>query len=91
MASGKIENSLYWIAAILGLVLDQASKYLAVQYLKQPKSIAVIDGILHFTYATNTGAAFSLFSGQIDWLKWVSMVVSLGLVAFGIFGKNLTR
>jgi lipoprotein signal peptidase len=45
MASGKIENSLYWIAAILGLVLDQASKYLAVQYLKQPKSIAVIDGI----------------------------------------------
>ncbi len=91
MTSGKIENSLYWTAAILGLVLDQASKYLVVQYLKQPKSIAVIDGIFHFTYATNTGAAFSLFSGQIDWLKWVSMVVSLGLVAFGIFGKNLTR
>ena len=91
MASGKIENSLYWTTAILGLVLDQASKYLVVQYLKQPKSIAVIDGIFHFTYATNTGAAFSLFSGQIDWLKWVSMVVSLGLVAYGIFGKNLTR
>jgi len=91
MASGKVENSLYWTMAILGLVLDQASKYLVVQYLKQPKSIAVIDGILHFTYATNTGAAFSLFSGQIDWLKWVSMVVSLGFVVFGIFGKNLTR
>jgi signal peptidase II len=91
MASGKVENSLYWTMAILGLVLDQASKYLVVQYLKQPKSIAVIDGIFHFTYATNTGAAFSLFSGQIDWLKWVSMFVSLGLVAFGIVGKNLTR
>ncbi|ELS32519.1 MULTISPECIES: signal peptidase II [Pseudanabaena] len=91
MTSGKIENSLYWIAAILGLVLDQASKYLVVQYLKAGKSFPLIDGVVHFTYATNTGAAFSLFSGQIDWLKWVSMIVSLGLVAFGIFGKRLTR
>ena len=91
MASGKIENSLYWTAAILGLVLDQASKYLVVQHLKALKSVPLIDGVLHFTYATNTGAAFSLFSGQTDWLKWVSMLVSLGLVAFGIFSKNLTR
>jgi signal peptidase II len=91
MTSGKIENSLYWAAAILGLALDQASKYLVVQYLKGLKSVPLIDGIFHFTYATNTGAAFSLFSGQIDWLKWVSMIVSLGLVAFGIFGKNLNR
>jgi signal peptidase II len=91
MTSGKIENSLYWTAAILGLVLDQASKYLVVQYLKGLKSVPLINGVFHFTYATNTGAAFSLFSGQIDWLKWVSMVVSLGLVAFGVFGKNLNR
>jgi signal peptidase II len=91
MASGKIGNSLYWAAAIFGLTLDQASKYLVVQYLKGLKSVPLINGIFHFTYATNTGAAFSLFSGQIDWLKWVSMIVSLGLVAFGIFGKNLNR
>jgi signal peptidase II len=91
MTSGKIENSLYWSAAILGLVLDQISKYLAMQYLKGLKSVPVIDGVFHLTYATNTGAAFSLFSGQIDWLKWVSMIVSLGLVVFGIFGKNLNR
>ncbi|MFN7860151.1 MAG: signal peptidase II, partial [Pseudanabaena sp.] len=32
-----------------------------------------------------------LFSGQIDWLKWVSMLVSLGLVTFGVFAKNLNR
>lgn len=91
MTSGKIENSLYWIAAIVGLVLDQASKYLVVQYLKSARSFPVIDGVFHLTYATNTGAAFSLFSGQIDWLKWVSMLVSLGLVVFGIFAKNLNR
>lgn len=91
MTFGKIENSLYWAVAILGLVLDQASKYLIVQYLKGLRSFPVIEGVFHFTYATNTGAAFSLFSGQIDWLKWVSMIVSLGLVAFGLFSKNLNR
>jgi signal peptidase II len=91
MASGKIENSFYWTAAIVGLVLDQASKYWAWQYLKVLKSIPLVEGVLHFTYATNTGAAFSLFSDQIDWLKWVSMVVSLGLVAFGLFSKDLNR
>lgn len=91
MTASKIENSLYWTAAILGLVLDQASKYLVVQYLKGVKSVPLIDGVIHLTYATNTGAAFSLFSGQIDWLKWVSMIVSLGLVAFGVFSKNLNR
>ncbi len=91
MTSGKIENSLYWTAAILGLTLDQASKYLVVQYLKGVHSVPLIDGVLHFTYATNTGAAFSLFSGQIDWLKWISMLVSVGLVIFGLFSKNLSR
>ncbi|MFN6166970.1 MAG: signal peptidase II [Pseudanabaena sp.] len=91
MASGKIENSIYWFAAILGLVLDQASKYLVVHYLKRVQSFPIIDGVFHLTYATNTGEAFSLFSGQIDWLKWVSMLVSLGLVTFGVFAKNLNR
>ena len=91
MTSRKIENSLYWTAAILGLVLDQASKYLVVQHLKGLRSFPIVEGVFHLTYATNTGAAFSLFSGQIDWLKWVSMIVSLGLVAFGIFSKNLNR
>ena len=91
MTSGKIENPFFWFAAILGLVLDQASKYLVVQYLKGLPSTPLIDGVFHLTYATNTGAAFSLFSGQIDWLKWVSMFVSLGLVALGVFSKNLNR
>ena len=91
MASRKIENSLYWQAAISGLVLDQITKYIAFQYLQPIGSIPLINGVLHFTYATNTGAAFSLFSGQIDALRWVSLLVSLGLILFGIFAKKLDR
>ena len=91
MASRKIENSLYWQAAISGLVLDQITKYIAFQYLQPIGSLPLINGVLHFTYATNTGAAFSLFSGQIDGLRWVSLLVSLGLILFGIFAKKLDR
>jgi signal peptidase II len=91
MASSKIENPLFWIAATLGLILDQASKYLAVQYLKPINTLPIINGVFHLTYATNTGAAFSLFSGQIDWLKWVSLIVSVGLVLFVLFSQHLNR
>lgn len=91
MTPSQIENLFFWIAAIVGVVLDQVSKYLAVQYLKGVGSIPLINGIFHLTYATNTGAAFSLFSGQIDWLKWISLIVSLGLVGLGLFSKGLSR
>ena len=41
--------------------------------------------MFHFTFVTNTGAAFSLFSDNGEWLKWLSMAVSLGLIALGFF------
>ena len=43
------------------------------------------------SFVKSAAAAFSLFSGQIDWLKWVSLIVSLGLVGLGLFSKGLSR
>jgi signal peptidase II len=42
------------------------------------------------TYVTNTGAAFSLFSQGAGWLRWLSLMVSLGLIALAWFGPALT-
>jgi signal peptidase II len=39
----------------------------------------------------NTGAAFSAFRGGVGWLKWLSLLVSLGLMAFAYFGPHLNR
>ncbi|NES66963.1 MAG: lipoprotein signal peptidase, partial [Okeania sp. SIO2D1] len=49
-------------------------------------------GVFHFTYVTNTGAAFSLFSnGGVYWLRWLSLIVSLGLMAWALFGPRFNK
>ena len=40
---------------------------------------------------TNKGAAFSLFAGQGGWLRWLSLLVSLGLIALVVFSPNLSK
>ncbi len=36
-------------------------------------------GVFHFTYVENPGAAFSWFSQSGEWLRWLSLGVSLAL------------
>jgi signal peptidase II len=84
----SIKNHLFWIAAVIGLIVDQLTKFWVVQSFEltnPPDSIPIWEGVFHFTYVTNSGAAFSLFSDNGDWLKWLSLVVSLGLFAIGAF------
>lgn len=82
----RLRNHLFWIAAVLGLVIDQLTKYWVIQTFElttPPDSMPLWPGVFYFTYVTNTGAAFSLFSNNGEWLKWLSMAVSAGLVALG--------
>jgi signal peptidase II len=83
-----VKNRYFWIAAAIGLVLDQATKYWVAQTFElttPPDSVALWPGVFYLTYVTNTGAAFSLFSDNGEWLKWLSMAVSLGLAALGLW------
>jgi signal peptidase II len=82
----QLRNRWFWIAAVLGLVIDQLTKYWVTQTFDlttPPDSMALWPGVFYFTYVTNTGAAFSLFSNNGEWLKWLSMAVSAGLIALG--------
>lgn len=64
---------LYWFLIIAGSIgLDQLTKWLAVTYLKGGDSFPLWEGVLHFTYVENTGAAFGIFKDQ----RWLFMVVS---------------
>jgi signal peptidase II len=82
----KIKNINYyfWIVAIVSLALDIFSKHSITQNLKFMQSVPIIPGIMNFTYVRNTGAAFSLFQGH-DWLRWLSLLVSLVLIVVGLF------
>ncbi|OZH54900.1 peptidase A8, partial [Hydrocoleum sp. CS-953] len=56
------KNPLFWIVAIISIVLDHLTKFWVVQNFQLEESLALWPGVFHFTYVTNTGAAFSLFS-----------------------------
>ena len=73
----------FWLVAVLGIILDQISKYLVVKnFLEVGDTFALWQNVFHFTYVINTGAAFSFFRGQVEVLRWISLIVSLILIIF---------
>lgn len=86
------KNLLFWIAAVISIVFDHLTKLWVVQNLLLEESLALWPGVFHFTYVTNTGAAFSLFSnGGVYWLRWLSLIVSVGLMSWALFGPKFNR
>lgn len=65
------------IFAVLAVLLDQLSKFWIVANIPLYGQIPVIDGLLHLTYAQNTGAAFSSFEGA----QWLFVLVFALLTA----------
>lgn len=70
---------LYSAIILVGIILDQLTKFLVTKYMTLYQSIPLIKGFLHLTYTTNDGAAFGMMDGQ----RWVFIVVStLAIIAF---------
>ncbi|MEX1377634.1 MAG: signal peptidase II [Eubacteriales bacterium] len=68
------------IIAIVVLILDQLSKVWVVNTLKTVRDIPIIDGVLHWHYAENTGSAFSMMNG----VKWYPIFVAIIAVIVSI-------
>lgn len=88
MSKRRYKNALFWIVAIVSTIADRLTKIWVVQTFDLFQSIPIVSGVFHFTYVTNTGAAFSLFSGS-EWLKWLSLLVSLALMALALWGPRI--
>jgi signal peptidase II len=83
----RLRNQIFWAVAVIGVILDQLTKWWVVQTFALGDTIPLWSGVFHFTYVTNKGAAFSLFSDNGEWLRWLSLLVSLGLAALGVWGE----
>lgn len=71
---------IYGIIAAAILAADILVKLWASNTLAEIGSIPVIEGVFHLTYAENTGAAFSILSGQ----RWFFILLtSVMLVVIG--------
>lgn len=81
-----------WIIfMLLGVFLDQISKYLVVLYMDLHQSVEIIPGVFNFTYIQNEGAAF----GSMTNSRWVFMIMSsimiIGILVFMFWKKPKSK
>lgn len=65
---------------VAGVVLDQWTKFLAVQHLKSGAKYVVIDSVLQLNYTENTGAAWGMLQGK-QFLFLILTIAILLLIA----------
>ena len=90
MPSPAINNAKILFVALLTLALDQLTKWVVIQKLPfNGEPVAVVDGFFELVHFGNTGAAWSLFSGQNFWLALFSLAALIFLwVSRRHFGKR---
>jgi len=94
MTAKRLKNASFWWAALFCLALDRLTKaWVVANYALTvpPQTTPILPGIFHITYVTNTGAAFSLFANGSVWLRWLSLIVSVILMAWAVWGPRLNR
>ena len=77
----RLRNFAYTSAGLV-LLLDQLSKSLAVANLPLGSSAPLLPGLLSIQLVQNTGAAFSMFTGNPQLLGLVSLLVSIGIAVW---------
>jgi len=79
MPKAAINNFRILAIGLLTLALDQVTKWIVMQKIPESRhgsdaSIVVVDGFFELVHCHNTGAAFSMFSGNNFWLAIFSMM-----------------
>lgn len=77
---------MFYLIAIIWLVLDQVSKYYVMNHFAIGESVSVIQNVFHLTYIINRGAAFGMLANQ----RWFFLVVAFILIiVYAIYHKKV--
>ncbi len=68
------------------VAVDQWTKFLTVANIELFQDVPFLDGLFHFTYVQNTGAAFSSFEGA-QWLFALIFLVFTVAIIYDIWKK----
>ena len=75
-------NALPWLALSVAVIgLDQLTKAVVLRLLEPQVPQVVIPGLLNWTLAFNTGAAFSFLADQQGWQRWLFTALAVGVSA----------
>ena len=84
-------DALPWLLlSLLVIVLDQLTKHIALAGLQPYVPHAVVPGLLNWTLAFNTGAAFSFLAGADGWQRWLFAALAIGVSALLAFWLSRT-
>ncbi len=81
---------LYFLAALIVLLLDRLTKWLVSDRIQLHESIPVIPGFFRLTHVQNRGAAFGLFADSPSEWK-VAILVAFSLIALIVVSALLWR
>ena len=59
-----LEYIIYSAVILVGIIIDQISKFLVYKNMEIEDSIPLIKGFLHITNITNDGASFGMMDGE---------------------------
>lgn len=74
----------FYLIAIVWLVLDQLSKYYIMKHFYLGESVPVIPNVFHITYIINRGAAFGILENQ----QWIFLLVAVILVVLAFLYRK---
>ena len=72
------------VVAALLLTMDQFTKYLAIQRLKDNPAVVLIKGVLELNYLENRGSAFGMLQNQKFFILFLG-IVFLAVILFFLF------
>ncbi len=71
---------IYLAIVIVLILIDQLTKYLAIEHLMGNGQVEFIPNILNFVYVENRGAAYGMFSNNTFALAIISLLVTFFLI-----------
>ena len=72
---------LIWLTLVV-ILLDMVSKCIVSRLLIVNESVMIIKNFFNITYVRNTGAAFSIFSGNTFLVMIVSFIIIIGIILY---------
>ncbi|WP_324823776.1 signal peptidase II [Sinanaerobacter sp. ZZT-01] len=80
---------MYYVVIIAAVVaLDQVTKYLVQVNMDLNHTIPILDGIFHFTYIHNYGAAFRILENHQIFLLSVTGLVIIGMFLYLLWKRK---
>lgn len=85
-------NALSWLLlSLLVIVIDQLTKHIVLIELQPYVPHPVIPGLLNWTLAFNSGAAFNFLAGADGWQRWLFTALAIGVSSMLAFYLSRTQ